>query len=232
MVIYAVDSSGDVYQSRDGAATAGGWRPISLTLPVPARRIVTGPRVRILYVFADDGLYISLNAGTRWQKITPPEGSGKILDLMPDPKESNVFRIVTEAGIYENKYRRAKDLGKYWKQVENFETATEPATALQFKHDGQGVLKSTDGGNTWELKTQGLDICRSYALFAPSTTDVVYASTPAGLFLSRDQGESWEDAHLVLQFIYNTRREIGGAAYIDAYWRGLYYGFISEEQAK
>ncbi len=232
MVIYAVDSNGDIYQSRDGAATAGGWRPISLTLPVPARRIVTGPRVRILYVFADDGLHISLNAGTRWQKITPPEGSGKILDVMPDPKESNVFRIVTEAGIYENKYRRAKDLGKYWKQMKSAETAAEPATALQFKHDGRGVLKSTDGGNTWELKTQGLDICRSYAVFALATTDIVYASTPAGLFLSRDQGETWEDAHLVLQFIYNTRREIGGAAYIDAYWRGLYYGFISEEQAK
>lgn len=231
MVIYAVDSNGDIYQSRDGAATAGGWRPISLTLPVPARRIITGPRIRTLYVFADDGLYVSLNAGTRWQKITPPEGSGKILEVMPDLKESNVFRITTETGVYENKYRRAKDLGKYWDKVENANATIEPTAAIQFKHDGRGVLKSTDGGATWELKTQGLDICRSYAVFAPITTNIVFASTPAGLFLSRDQGETWENAHLVLQFIYNTRREIGGAAYIDAYWRGRYYGFISDEQA-
>ena len=150
---------------------------------------------------------------------------------MPDPKESNVFRITTETGVYENKYRRAKDLGKYWAKVENEKATVEPTAAIQFKHDDRGVLKSTDGGATWELKTQGLDICRSYAVFAPITTNIVFASTPAGLFLSRDQGETWENAHLVLQFIYNSRREIGGAAYIDAYWRGRYYGFISDEQA-
>ena len=37
--------------------------------------------------------------------------------------------------------------------------------------------------------------------------------------------------HLVLQFTYNTRREIGGAAYVDAYWRGRYYGFIDDAAA-
>ncbi len=68
-------------------------------------------------------------------------------------------------------------------------------------------------------------------VFAPATTGWVFAGTPAGLFVSKDTGETWQPAHLVLQFTYNTRREIGGAAYVDAYWRGRYYGFIDETAA-
>lgn len=231
VVIYAVDSSGDIYQSRDGAATAGGWRPISITLPVPARKIIAGPRLRILYATTNDGLYVTLSAGTRWHKMNLPEGSGKVLDVKPDSDVSNIFTVITENGAYKNKYRRVKDLGRHWEEVEISSNTDAPDPMLQFKPADNGVLKSTDGGQSWVLKTEGLDICRASAVFAPSTTDVVYASTPAGLFLSRDRGETWEEAHLVLQFIYNTRREIGGAAYIDAYWRGRYYGFISDEQA-
>jgi len=36
----------------------------------------------------------------------------------------------------------------------------------------------------------------------------------------------------VLQFEKNTRRELGGAAFVDAFWRGMWYGFIDEETAK
>jgi hypothetical protein len=35
----------------------------------------------------------------------------------------------------------------------------------------------------------------------------------------------------VLQFEYNERRDLGGAAFIDAYWRGRYYGFIDDATA-
>ena len=33
------------------------------------------------------------------------------------------------------------------------------------------------------------------------------------------------------QFDKNTRRELGGASFVDAYWRARYYGFIDEETA-
>lgn len=66
---------------------------------------------------------------------------------------------------------------------------------------------------------------------APADAGWVFAGTPAGLFVSKDTGETWQPAHLVLQFTYNTRREIGGAAYVDAYWRGRYYGFIDDAAA-
>jgi photosystem II stability/assembly factor-like uncharacterized protein len=95
----------------------------------------------------------------------------------------------------------------------------------------RGFLKSMDGGSTWSIKNAGLDIPSVSTVFAPATTEWVFAGTPSGLFVSKDQGETWESAHLVLQFERNTRRELGGASYIDAYWRARHYGFITPEMA-
>ncbi|UCH36245.1 MAG: hypothetical protein JSV65_07800 [Armatimonadota bacterium] len=95
----------------------------------------------------------------------------------------------------------------------------------------RGVSMSTDGGATWTESSAGLDIPVARSVFAPRNSQWLFAGTPAGLFLSKDGGENWDNAHLVLQFEKNTRREIGGAAFIDAYWRGRYYGFIDEEAA-
>jgi len=113
---------------------------------------------------------------------------------------------------------------------------TQPALAptaagAMFLGSERGVLKSTDGGTTWETKREGLDIPVVNAVMAPRNTDWVFASTPAGLFVSKDGGETWENAHLCLQFDKNTRRELGGAAFIDAYWRARYHGFIDADAA-
>lgn len=94
-----------------------------------------------------------------------------------------------------------------------------------------GVMKSVDGGQTFEQKNAGMEVPFAQTVFAPRNSEWLFAGTPGGLYVSKDQGETWEDAHLWLQFIKNTRREIGGAAFIDAYWRARYYGFIDDETA-
>jgi photosystem II stability/assembly factor-like uncharacterized protein len=95
----------------------------------------------------------------------------------------------------------------------------------------RGLLKSTDGGESWKLTETGLDIPLVRSLSAPLHGDLLFAGTPAGLFLSRDRGDSWETAHLTLQFSRNQRHELGGAAFIDAYWRARHHGFLSQELA-
>ncbi len=96
----------------------------------------------------------------------------------------------------------------------------------------RGVLKSTDGGQTWQEKKSGLDIPVARSVIAPRGTDWIFAGTPAGLFVSKDMGETWQDANLCPQFEKNTRRELGGGEFIDAYWRALYYGLIDDATAK
>ena len=94
----------------------------------------------------------------------------------------------------------------------------------------QGVLRSTDGGKTWRLSRDGLEIPVVRTLFQPAHTGWLFAGTPGGLYLSKDKGRTWSDGNLWLQFTKNTRRELGGAAFLDAYWRACYYGFIDQRQ--
>jgi photosystem II stability/assembly factor-like uncharacterized protein len=95
----------------------------------------------------------------------------------------------------------------------------------------RGALKSSDGGGNWQEKKAGFDIPVARSLMAARNTNWLFAGTPAGLFLSKDGGETWQDGHLCLQFTKNTRRELGGASFADAFWRGRYYGFIDDATA-
>ncbi len=56
-----------------------------------------------------------------------------------------------------------------------------------------GVYKTTDAGDTWVEKSNGLtsDIVRALAI-NPSDPDILYTSTPAGLFKTVDAGDNWE----------------------------------------
>ncbi len=246
MVIYAIDESGDVYQSRDGAATAAQWFPIDEGLyGATARKISAGPRVSLVGAVCDDGLYVSTTGGHTWQRLRDPEEGAQRLALRFDPENPKVIYAVTNKAVYRSEERRRTKFGDRWevfegtlpplKKLSVFKGAqTEPAVdfynpAILYKAgEREGVLKSEDGGRTWSASTKGLDIPLVRTVMAPPNTTWVFAGTPAGLFISKDGGKTWEEGHLVLQFTKNTRREIGGAAFIDAYWRARYYGFIDE----
>ena len=96
----------------------------------------------------------------------------------------------------------------------------------------KGTRVSVDGGATWRDSVRGMTIPLVRSLVKPLNGDGLYAGTPGGLFVSRDGGMTWADANLWLQFTKNTRRELGGAAFVDAYWRARYFGFIDEAQAQ
>jgi photosystem II stability/assembly factor-like uncharacterized protein len=95
----------------------------------------------------------------------------------------------------------------------------------------QGGRVSVDGGATWRDSSTGLSIPLVRTLIRPTQGDGVFAGTPGGLYVSWDKGGTWTDANLWCQFTRNTRRELGGAAFIDAYWRARYYGMIDDEAA-
>ena len=95
-----------------------------------------------------------------------------------------------------------------------------------------GVAITRDAGQTWTDSREGLDIPRVQALWVPRHSTDVYVGTPAGLYVSRNQGESWSDTPLILQGNGAIRAEIGGIGYLTAYWMGRYHGFISEEEAR
>jgi photosystem II stability/assembly factor-like uncharacterized protein len=353
MVVYAIDQNGVVYQSRDGAATPGGWRPIDQGLPSPARAIDAGPRVRMIYAACDDGFYMSTTGGYDWQRLPVPGDGGKPANIEVAPDTSNTLYTITTRGIYRSPDFGEEFLGQTWETLTSglptgknahYHVAhgnpgrlyavldnlvftrrlDEPAwrrrgmiglpeyvqtypwlvadptnpdhafagmrgdipsfgvkTLLQETTDGGltwtndlkslyekfhtsglvemlalllggelcqpvfdpadptvlyagkkgGVLKSSDGGASWSTLGVGLEIPWVQSMFAPRHGGTLFAGTPGGLYLSKDGGKTWQDGHLWCQFIKNTRREIGGAAYIDAYWRARYYGLIDDQTA-
>jgi len=94
-----------------------------------------------------------------------------------------------------------------------------------------GVAVTEDGGENWVVRNNGLDFPSVQTLWKPRESDDLYVGTPAGLYVSRDGAKTWQDTSLILQFPGVGREEIGGAAYIQAYWLGRYEKFIDEEEA-
>ncbi|MGQ9576642.1 MAG: WD40/YVTN/BNR-like repeat-containing protein [Thermoguttaceae bacterium] len=105
----------------------------------------------------------------------------------------------------------------------------EPATL--YAATQKSLFRSRDDGRSWAECKAGLDIPKVQTIFTPASGEHIYVGTPAGLYRLKRGQDRWQYANLRLQFEKNTRRDLGGAAYLDAYWRGRYFGFITDLQA-
>lgn len=73
--------------------------------------------------------------------------------------------------------------------------------------DRHGIFRSNDGGNTWQKAASGLppaigvnpfEVIKRLAV-SPNNANLIFASTEAnGIYFSKNAGESWEKANLVL----------------------------------
>lgn len=352
-VLYAADTSGGLYQSRDGAATWQNWRPIDQSLTGPVRAVDIGQRSRILCVACDDGFFLSTTGGAQWQRMPVPDDAGRPVDVVIDPNNSNVIYAVAANAVYRSRDFGEDYLGRSWqclserlpaleavrwivapgepgrlyavsgnrlftrtldlpdwtrgadfgleeyvqlypwiavdptnpdRLIVGMKTTYEALGTLSFLQEStdagqtwtndmravmtilakegipgliragvrsdlshlvidpadpntlyaagaRGVLRSRDGGKTWKTYQSGLAIPLVQSLANSRVSSWIFAGTPGGLYLSKDGGETWSDGNLWLQFTKNTRRELGGASYLDAYWRARYYGFIDDRQA-
>jgi photosystem II stability/assembly factor-like uncharacterized protein len=93
------------------------------------------------------------------------------------------------------------------------------------------IAITEDAGKTWHLSNHGLDIPRTHSIWTPRHSSLVMVGTPAGMYVSRDQGKTWNDTSLILQGNGAIRSEIGGIGYLTAYWLGRYHDFITAEEA-
>lgn len=97
-------------------------------------------------------------------------------------------------------------------------------------HTEQGVMRLEPAHKRWQVVHDGLDIPIVHAVFVPYGSKQVFCSTPAGLYVLEPSSARWRSANLVLIFEDNTRREVGSADFLEAYWRGRYFGFLQEAE--
>ncbi len=181
-----------VYKSMDGGET---WENVGLKDSHHIGRIVLHPTDSLVaYVAAmghlwganeERGLYKTSDGGQSWERLIYVDEDTGVVDVAMDPSDPDILYAAT----YQ---RRRRPYG------------------FHGGGPGSGLHKSTDGGETWEELTNGLpegDYGRIGISIYRSNPEVVFisleqgfqynASTAynerrAGLYRSKDKGESWE----------------------------------------
>jgi photosystem II stability/assembly factor-like uncharacterized protein len=173
-----------------------------------------------------NGIYKSIDGGKTWTHLGLRDGQ-QIPALAIDPRDPNrVFAAVLGHPYGPNEERGlflSTDGGQNWKKViykdENTgasDVQIDPANPSivyasmwevregpwednnEFNGTHGGLLKSTDGGNTWRQLSSGLpaDMSQIYAAIAPSEPSRVYATVGSsdgklGVYRSDDAGGTW-----------------------------------------
>ncbi len=174
-------SYGDgLYKTTDGGSN---WQKIGLDSTERISKIIVDPSdKKTVYVAAPGplwnsskhrGLYKTADGGKTWNKILYINDETGCADIAMHPtKSSTLFASVWQ-------FRRK-------------------AYAFSSGGPGSALYKTTDGGKTWNQLSKGLpegDLGRIVITINPSRPSEILAIVEAkvpGLYISKDEGESWE----------------------------------------
>ena len=209
------------------------WQILSQGLPERAeiRAILVHPdNPHLLYVGTQHGPYRSTDGGAHWEELDFPDAGMAVWSLLFRPNDPQVVYCGTApAAIY-----RSENGGDTWKRL----TFSQPSGMVEMGFPCRiiglaadpndpdavyaglevgGIIRSKDGGDTWEDCSQALiqfaeqDYLKSRIL---SNTDAegmmdthalvlsaaqpgnVFLATRMGLFQSPDQGQTWADMEI------------------------------------
>jgi len=172
--------------------------------------------IDIIYVATDDGVYKTTNGGDTWS-----EPSRNQFDCLAIGKGSGDRNIIYGGNSFGMGIYRAEDDGSIpwdqitWEEKNNGLSADEkhitclaidPSDPLILYAGTSGkVLKTQDGGGTWERKVDGLPPGESVNSLSldPFNPQILYAGTYAGFYASTDGGDTWvfKDGGLGQRFV-------------------------------
>lgn len=213
----------------------GSWERAPDVPAMGVQAIVTDQRTGTVYAGTADGVYRSDDGGRRWRRSGAGSEGRPIWSILPHPTRPGAIL----AGVGPRAILRSNDDGSTWVQAalaeprQIFNIADDGVTHLPFSArvtglavdetrpdivyaavEVEGVLRSNDGGATWQDCSKGLlelagaehlagkigqmdgrkSMADGHAIIARGGT--VFYANRLGLFRSDDCGETWHDVRL------------------------------------
>ena len=145
-------------------------------------------------------IFHSDNSGSTWREITPKDKSFIKRPPFEDPtKISVVDNTLLVLGV---PAFRSMDSGETWTNlginIDMFPSNNSSVLAINdntfYKVGPSGIIRTTDGGDTWHTFTNGMVKTKVRDVIAFNNKLYVYTGT--GFFKSSDDGDSWEKVHI------------------------------------
>lgn len=174
----------------------------------------TGEHIAAFLSSIGDGIFKSTDKGETWTQLSSTAGNSKfeiVTRIIVDPNNPDIVLASTTRNIWgsdrdQTSIMKSVDGGTSWTELYTTTGAIEQLIAspndfqiLYASLYSKGVLKSTDGGNTWVLKNAGLlPYGRIELAISPVNPNKLFASvegtltgTGSDLHVSSDGGETW-----------------------------------------
>lgn len=221
----AVDSSGIIFAGTDYFGVLRStdkeltWEQMNTGFPDPppvVTFLLSTPDGN-LFSCTSSGLYRYTSSGGAWSRLF----SGLVQVIAID-SNGYLFLARYDDGIY-----RSKDSGVTWtKHVSAFGSYTGLSInktdifASIYRVGGPGVLRSTDGGNSWAEVNNGLTTDEIRALTISSSGEI-FAGTRKGVFRSTNKGDNWNASGMVDTLILSLFSGSAGDVFAGTVGDGL-----------
>ena len=213
--VYVGSGTGGLYRKSPGEDN---WEELTNGLPPsPEVRVITIHPLQPDVVFAgtQDGVYRSASRGNHWRRLNLPVAGSVVWSLLFRPHTPSVMY----AGMAPAQIFSTKDGGDTWEPLRltlgpdiiptSFDTRVIAMAADRENPDELyaglevgGVVRSLNGGETWETINRGLaeggeDRLDLHGIqVSVRQPHTVHISTREGIFRSADKGDHWEAINL------------------------------------
>ena len=150
----------------------------------------------VVYAGTDSGVFKSTDGGQSWRRAGDGMPEGLLVQMLVlDRHLRGTIYAATEAGVY-----RSTDYAVTWKAVIEgigpnriYALAIDPNVSgtLYAAAEGGGIWRSTNEGKTWNL-TGGLPESARALAVHPTRSQIIFAGTWRGVYISNNTGQTWE----------------------------------------
>ncbi|HVO99295.1 MAG TPA: YCF48-related protein [Bryobacteraceae bacterium] len=146
---------------------------------------------------ADDGVYLSEDAGTNWRRISPADNRElrPVVSLAFHPADAKILYAGTTHLPW-----RTTDGGEHWQSIHSgmLDDSDVFSIVVDAKHPEivlssacSGAYRSTAAGTQWSRMPTPHGAFRTYFVALDPSSEAIYAGTTLGLFRSMDAGKTW-----------------------------------------